>query len=124
MWPGSAPQLKNWSQTLKPTPPRPRMPECQKSTISSKRAFFSTLALTHFPSRKIRHLFLKILGKIHDHRINRQGVARLDADLLDGGVALGAQDVLHLHRLHHAKRLPGLDLLALGDLDGPDQSRH
>ena len=40
------------------------------------------------------------------------------------GVALGAQHVLHLHRLDHGERLAGLDLLALLDLDRANQARH
>ena len=43
---------------------------------------------------------------------------------LTTAVALGAQDVLHLHGLDHAQRLAGLDLLAGGDVDRLDQARH
>ena len=60
-------------------------------------------------------------GKLHDHRVDGDAVARLDADFLDDAVALGAQDVFHLHRLDHGQRLAGLDLLALGDRDRDDR---
>jgi hypothetical protein len=48
----------------------------------------------------------------------------LDADLLDGAVALGAQDVLHLHRLDDGQRLAGLDLLPFGDGERNDEAGH
>ena len=45
----------------------------------------------------------------------------LGVDLLHGAVALGAQHVLHLHRLDHGQRLADLDLLPLGN--GDDTTR-
>src|SRR4051794_39306606 len=38
-------------------------------------------------------------GKLHDHRIDGETVAGPGVDLDDGEVAVGAQHVLHLHRL-------------------------
>src|SRR5258707_6684409 len=56
--------------------------------------------------------------------VDREAVADLGADLGDLAVALGAQHVLHLHRLHGGERLAGLDLLALGDGEADKQPRH
>src|SRR5208282_6827079 len=55
------------------------------------------------------------LSELDNHRVDSDAVARLDADFLDRAVALGAQNILHLHRLDHRQRLAGLDLLAFGD---------
>src|SRR5579863_3817599 len=63
-------------------------------------------------------------GELHNYRIHGNTVARLDADSLDAAVALGAQDVLHLHRLDHGERLAGLDFLTRRDRDRDDQAGH
>ena len=52
---------------------------------------------------------LRASGKLHDHFIDRKTVAGSAVDLGDRAVALGAQDVLHLHGLDHTQTLARLD---------------
>ncbi len=63
-------------------------------------------------------------GEFEDDLVDREAVADLGADLRHLAVALGAQDVLHLHRLHGGERLAGLDLLPLGDGETDEQAGH
>src|SRR6185369_6133681 len=63
-------------------------------------------------------------GKLQDHRVHRQAVAGLGVDLLHRAVDLGAQHVLHLHRLDHRHGLAGFYFLAFLHRDGNDQPRH
>ena len=58
--------------------------------------------------------------ELEDHLIDREAVAGLRAQFGDRAVALGAQHVLHLHRLDDGERLAGLDLLTFLD----DQRRE
>src|SRR5712691_6276136 len=62
--------------------------------------------------------------EFHDHRVHRETVSGPGVNLLHHAVALGAQHVLHLHRLDHGERLARLDLLAFGDRDGEDETGH
>src|ERR1700722_19999344 len=62
--------------------------------------------------------------EFHDHRVDRQRIAFLGYDLLHGGVALGEQHVLHLHRLDHAQRFARFDLLPLTHRDRLDEAGH
>src|SRR5208282_1444350 len=66
----------------------------------------------------------RFLGEFHDYRVDGDAVARLDGYLLDDAVALGAQDVLHLHRLDDSQGFARLDLLAFGNGDRNNQARH
>jgi len=63
-------------------------------------------------------------GEFEDDLVDREAVADLGADLRHLAVALGAQDVLHLHRLHGGQRLAGLDLLPLGDGETDEEAWH
>src|SRR5262245_51079850 len=62
----------------------------------------------------VRSAVATLSRKLHDHGIDGEAVAGLGLDGLDHTVALGTEDILHLHGLHHAQGLAGFDLLALG----------
>src|SRR5579863_4712513 len=65
-----------------------------------------------------------MLGKLHDDGINGDAVAGLYRYLFDDAVTLGAQDILHLHRLDDSQSLAGLNLLAFADRDRNNEARH
>src|SRR5688572_32636329 len=58
----------------------------------------------------------RISFELHDHVVHRERIARLDQKLLDLRIALGTQNVLHLHRLDHGKRVPRPDVLTARDV--------
>src|SRR5690606_20395354 len=63
------------------------------------------------------------LGELYQTLVGGDAVARLGADRLHHPVALGADDVLHLHGLEDGDDLAGLDLLAGRHVDRDDQTR-
>src|SRR6516225_10550562 len=63
-------------------------------------------------------------SEFQDHGVDREAVARLGMYFLHRAVALGAQHVLHLHRLNDGKRFTRLDLLALTHRDRYDETGH
>ena len=65
-----------------------------------------------------------LLFEFEDHRVDGEAVAGLRVDLLHHAGFLGAQDILHLHRLDDRERLAGLDLVAFADVERGQQARH
>src|SRR4051812_4911594 len=70
------------------------------------------------PATAVTHRAARRAGKaergsdeLEDHRIDGEAVALLGGDRRDGGVALRAQHVLHLHGLDDGERLARLHLL-------------
>ena len=52
-----------------------------------------------------------------DYLVDSNALASADRRRLDRRRLLGAEDVFHLHRLHHSDRLAGLDFVADVDVE-------
>ncbi len=63
-------------------------------------------------------------GEFGQDFVCADAVACLGVERFEDPIALGADDVLHLHRLdHEQKGLAGADVVALDDFDGDDEGR-
>src|SRR5262249_9965473 len=63
-------------------------------------------------------------GEFHDHSVHGKAITGLGLHGFDDPIALGAQDVLHLHGLDDAQSVTHLDLLPGPHVDCLDQARH
>src|SRR5207244_3866805 len=70
---------------------------------------------------------LRLIPLLHDHADHLprpDGLTRRYRELGDDAVAVGADLVLHLHRLDDAEDLAGPDLASVGDADFEHGSLH
>ena len=75
---------------------------------------------------RVRRPRFDLLGlrKLHDDRIDGQTIAGFGPKLLHRDVAVGLEDVLHLHGFDNGKRVSGFHLLPFFDRDGDHKAGH